>query len=1046
MVRQAGDLWSANADGTGFHEQTYSIAIQSEAALRTFSVIGIPFASASERVEFRYLRVRHADGTTTETPLDTALEQPEQVTREAPLYSDLKQKQLPVRGLRVGDTLEWQVHIERFKPEAPGEFWGQQSILAGAVVLAQTVELRVPASRPVTVWTNPRSALTVASSVEGQQRVYRWKTSALDPTTGPEAEAAVKSKTKKVFTAEEQVDSFKGKLPDIAWTSFADWAAVGSWYRTLEAGRTQPDEAIRKKIAELTAGKASLQDKVQAVYSYVSSQVHYIGVDLGVGRFQPHGAGEVLESQYGDCKDKHTLLAAMLSVLGLHPDAVLIGSGLRFNPAVPSPASFNHLITHVVVDGTPVWLDATAGVAPYRMLVATIRDQQALVIPDGGPATIEQTPADPPFPTFETMTATGALDKEGVSESHFTLTLRGDEELLLRAILQQVTPAQYDEFTGRVVANMGFSGTVSHARFLHLESSAEPLTLEWDYHREKAGDDWANLRTLPQLMIVMLPAVDEKTPPMQAFKLFGARTVTSTSELKLPPGWSAELPEAIHAKSEFGTYDLTFRYGNGTLYSERRWTLLKEEVQQAEWKKYKAWTDAFSMGSEPFVQLRQASLDKPAGSTQKPGGGSDEESARLLAEASKAMQENRMDDATALLDKVKAKHPQARGLWAGYGSIAFKRGNHLDAIEDYNKELESYPDEAPVSLALSRLQWITGDRDAAIVTLQRFVAAAPDNPNAAASLIATLLKAGKNKEAAAAADAALTRLPAAARTEPPFLLGAGEAHLRGGEPEKGAAELDTLLGSTTDPLVMNNAAYLLADANRDLPAADSAERTALAKLGEETRSWTLDESLGTLRGKSSLLAAAWDTMGWILYREGKLDEAEAFIHARWLYSPDTEVGMHLGDVQLARGRKAEALESYRLALATVPRFNDLGVRKTGSDRKVTDPKAAELEARIAKLGGPAKPADDGTAALHTLHTVTLPFTAGLAGAAPYKLLISAKGVQRAEPAGAEEVKGGAALLQQATMPALLPPGSDALLVESGKLTCLAGHCELVLTP
>ena len=105
------------------------------------------------------------------------------------------------------------------------------------------------------------------------------------------------------------------------------------------------------------------------------------------GRFDfediPVGAQEVLQNQYGDCKDKGTLLAAMLNALGLHPDVALIGAGVRFNTAVPSPASFNHLINRVSVDGKEVWLDSTSGVAPYRVLFYVTRGKQALVIPEG---------------------------------------------------------------------------------------------------------------------------------------------------------------------------------------------------------------------------------------------------------------------------------------------------------------------------------------------------------------------------------------------------------------------------------------------------------------------------------------------------------------------------------------------------------------------------------------------------------------------------------------------------------------------------------------
>lgn len=65
---------------------------------------------------------------------------PAPVTREAPLYSDLKQRQLPVRSLAAGDTLEYDQHIVYRKAEAPNQFWGGEHFLfAGEVVLSQTL-------------------------------------------------------------------------------------------------------------------------------------------------------------------------------------------------------------------------------------------------------------------------------------------------------------------------------------------------------------------------------------------------------------------------------------------------------------------------------------------------------------------------------------------------------------------------------------------------------------------------------------------------------------------------------------------------------------------------------------------------------------------------------------------------------------------------------------------------------------------------------------------------------------------------------------------
>ena len=69
---------------------------------------------------------------------------------------------------------------------------------------------------------------------------------------------------------------------------------------------------IRAKAAELTKGKSYDLDKIQALYDYVATNFRYISLSFGVGRYQPHSAADVLHNQYGDCKDKHTLLASLL--------------------------------------------------------------------------------------------------------------------------------------------------------------------------------------------------------------------------------------------------------------------------------------------------------------------------------------------------------------------------------------------------------------------------------------------------------------------------------------------------------------------------------------------------------------------------------------------------------------------------------------------------------------------------------------------------------------------------------------------------------------
>ena len=78
-----------------------------------------------------------------------------------------------------------------------------------------------------------------------------------------------------------------------------------------------PDDAVKAKAAALVKGKTDDMAKVKALYDYVSRNIRYVSLSFGLGRIQPHAASEVLANGYGDCKDKNTLLAALLRVAGI---------------------------------------------------------------------------------------------------------------------------------------------------------------------------------------------------------------------------------------------------------------------------------------------------------------------------------------------------------------------------------------------------------------------------------------------------------------------------------------------------------------------------------------------------------------------------------------------------------------------------------------------------------------------------------------------------------------------------------------------------------
>jgi Flp pilus assembly protein TadD len=61
-----------------------------------------------------------------------------------------------------------------------------------------------------------------------------------------------------------------------------------------------------------------------------------------------------------------------------------------------------------------------------------------------------------------------------------------------------------------------------------------------------------------------------------------------------------------------------------------------------------------------------------------------------------------------------------------------------------------------------------------------------------------------------------------------------------------------------------------------------------------------------------------DSMGWALFRMGKLDDAETYLRRALAGRPDAEIAAHLGEVLWAKGDRAMAREVWQSQLKSTP--------------------------------------------------------------------------------------------------------------------------------
>ncbi|MDE2184915.1 MAG: DUF3857 domain-containing transglutaminase family protein, partial [Alphaproteobacteria bacterium] len=156
--------------------------------------------------------------------------------------------------------------------------------------------------------------------------------------------------------------------PRLVMTSFPDYAAVAKAY----GERSEPSAAVTPEITamagEITKGITDRRAQARAIYDWVSSHIAYVQIVLGAGGFTPHLAKDVLANRFGDCKDHTVLLEALLKAKGIASTPVLIRAGIMAYKlsSAPSPHAFDHVITYLPEFN--LYVDSTAGIAPFGVL------------------------------------------------------------------------------------------------------------------------------------------------------------------------------------------------------------------------------------------------------------------------------------------------------------------------------------------------------------------------------------------------------------------------------------------------------------------------------------------------------------------------------------------------------------------------------------------------------------------------------------------------------------------------------------------------------
>ena len=166
-------------------------------------------------------------------------------------------------------------------------------------------------------------------------------------------------------------------------STFASWQDVGRFYWGLMRDKLDVDDDVRALAKKLVAGLEDDRAKVAAIYRQAATETRYVALEFGIEGIRPRRAALTLARGWGDCKDKATLIVALLREVGIDAEVVLVRTGLRggFDPTTASLEPFDHAIAYV--PSLDLYLDGTAEDTGTDELPALDRGAFALRIAGG---------------------------------------------------------------------------------------------------------------------------------------------------------------------------------------------------------------------------------------------------------------------------------------------------------------------------------------------------------------------------------------------------------------------------------------------------------------------------------------------------------------------------------------------------------------------------------------------------------------------------------------------------------------------------------------
>jgi hypothetical protein len=257
-------------------------------------------------------------------------------------YVDLKIRQIPFKNVAVGDTVVATVRYTQQHHYLGDGFSTSFVITPSGAEVKSEMTVRRPAAMP---FIQAAQQFNYEETPIGDTVVHHWSGRFQIPQS-----------------TEQNVADLASRLPRISFSTFQNYEDIGRAFFAAAEDLLNVTPAIASLAEDITRGKAGRREQAEAIFDWVTGNIRYLAVVIGVGRVVPNAPETVIANRYGDCKDVATLMSALLAAKGIASEYALINTNPVYQlDATPLVGSFNHVI--VYLPEFDLYADPTAAVS-----------------------------------------------------------------------------------------------------------------------------------------------------------------------------------------------------------------------------------------------------------------------------------------------------------------------------------------------------------------------------------------------------------------------------------------------------------------------------------------------------------------------------------------------------------------------------------------------------------------------------------------------------------------------------------------------------------